>query len=136
MLLIIVAFVDVETQLRLCQQNLERGNSFAIVARANECIQSTIGEKAKNDESTVGVCCLAIVDRNLFFCMAAGSRRAATVGDLQTVSSERVSSPIAVPYAYAVNPQQCNLYNREGLPAAPFCSDPALLKYAPELPSD
>jgi sialate O-acetylesterase len=52
------------------------------------------------------------------------------------VTSERVPSPVAVRYAYAVNPQGCNLYNRDGLPASPFCSNPALLDYAPEIASD
>jgi sialate O-acetylesterase len=36
------------------------------------------------------------------------------------VSSEKVNEPIAVRYAYVGNPVGCNLYNRAGLPAAPF----------------
>jgi len=36
------------------------------------------------------------------------------------VSSEKVSDPIAVRYAYIANPIGCNLYNRAGLPAAAF----------------
>ncbi len=36
------------------------------------------------------------------------------------VSSENVSEPVAVRYAYAANPAGCNLYNRAGLPAAAF----------------
>ncbi|MDA0765847.1 MAG: sialate O-acetylesterase [Verrucomicrobia bacterium] len=36
------------------------------------------------------------------------------------VSSEDVSEPIAVRYAYVANPSGCNLYNRAGLPAAAF----------------
>lgn len=51
-------------------------------------------------------------------------------------SNGNLSPTVAVRYAYAVNPQHCNLYNRNGLLASPFCSDPALLKYVPELPSD
>jgi sialate O-acetylesterase len=52
------------------------------------------------------------------------------------VQSERLPRPTAVRYAYAVNPKQCCLYNREGLPAAPFCSHPELLQFEPELPRE
>ena len=37
--------------------------------------------------------------------------------------SDRVPKPAAVRYAWANNPVGCNLYNREGLPAAPFRTD-------------
>ena len=36
------------------------------------------------------------------------------------VSSQEVSEPLAVRYAYTVNPAGCNLYNKDGLPASPF----------------
>lgn len=39
------------------------------------------------------------------------------------VSSPAVPKPVAVRYAYAMNPEGCNLYNREGLPASPFRTD-------------
>ena len=40
------------------------------------------------------------------------------------VSSDEVSEPVAVRYAWAMNPSQRNLlYNREGLPASPFRTD-------------
>jgi sialate O-acetylesterase len=61
---------------------------------------------------------------------------AAIQGQAVIVRSEEVPNPVAVRYAYAVNPQHCNLYNRDGLPASPFCSDPTLLKYAPNLPGE
>jgi len=38
------------------------------------------------------------------------------------VRSDRVSNPIALRYAWADNPR-CNLYNKEGFPAAPFRTD-------------
>ena len=50
------------------------------------------------------------------------------------VTSDEVASPFAVRYAYTVNPENCNLYNRDGLPASPFCSRPELLIYDPKLP--
>lgn len=43
-------------------------------------------------------------------------------GDAVVVSSDAVPSPVAVRYAWADNPA-CNLYNKEGLPAAPFRTD-------------
>ena len=42
--------------------------------------------------------------------------------DTVVVSSPEVSDPVAVRYAWAINPV-CNLYNQEGLPASPFRTD-------------
>jgi len=39
------------------------------------------------------------------------------------VSSPAVPKPVAVRYAWAMNPYGCNLYNKEGLPAVPFRTD-------------
>ena len=45
-------------------------------------------------------------------------------GDKVLVSSKEVPSPVAVRYAWAMNPSQRNLlYNKEGLPASPFRTD-------------
>ena len=45
-------------------------------------------------------------------------------GDSVIVSSPKVSKPVAVRYAWAMNPSHRNLlYNREGLPASPFRTD-------------
>ena len=43
-------------------------------------------------------------------------------GNTVVVSSDKVSVPAAVRYAWAINPV-CNLYNKEGLPATPFRTD-------------
>ncbi len=43
-------------------------------------------------------------------------------GDKVVVSSNKVSAPVAVRYAWADNPV-CNLYNAEELPASPFRTD-------------
>jgi sialate O-acetylesterase len=49
-------------------------------------------------------------------------------GDTVVVWSDKVEKPVAVRYAWADNPE-CNLYNREGLPAVPFRTDiPPYLK--------
>jgi sialate O-acetylesterase len=43
--------------------------------------------------------------------------------DTVVVSSPAVPKPVAVRYAWAYNPEGCNLYNRDGLPASPFRTD-------------
>ncbi|MCZ7647144.1 MAG: sialate O-acetylesterase [Planctomycetota bacterium] len=43
-------------------------------------------------------------------------------GETVVVSSEKVAAPVAVRYAWANSPE-CNLYNKEGLPATPFRTD-------------
>jgi sialate O-acetylesterase len=43
-------------------------------------------------------------------------------GDSVIVSSPEVGAPVAVRYAWAGSPE-CNLYNKEGLPASPFRTD-------------
>ncbi|MGF1638358.1 MAG: sialate O-acetylesterase [Cyclobacteriaceae bacterium] len=44
-------------------------------------------------------------------------------GDEVVVYSENVLEPVAVRYGWADNPDDVNLYNKEGLPASPFRSD-------------
>ncbi|MEI6810141.1 MAG: hypothetical protein WCN95_15590, partial [bacterium] len=44
-------------------------------------------------------------------------------GSTVVVSSAEVQNPVAVRYAYSMNPAGCNLYNKEGLPASPFRTD-------------
>jgi sialate O-acetylesterase len=44
-------------------------------------------------------------------------------GSTVLVSSEFVHMPVAVRYAFSMNPAGCNLYNKEGLPASPFQTD-------------
>lgn len=44
-------------------------------------------------------------------------------GKTVVVSSPSVPKPVAVRYAYAKNPEGCNLYNKEGLPTSPFKTD-------------
>jgi sialate O-acetylesterase len=39
------------------------------------------------------------------------------------VWSDAVAAPVAVRYAWADNPEGCNLYNKAGLPASPFRTD-------------
>lgn len=43
--------------------------------------------------------------------------------DTVVVSSPSVQKPVAVRYAWSSNPEGCNLYSKEGLPASPFRTD-------------
>jgi sialate O-acetylesterase len=50
--------------------------------------------------------------------------RAEIEGNTVIVSSPQVSTPVAVRYAWSMNPSQRNLlYNQEGIPASPFRTD-------------
>ena len=44
-------------------------------------------------------------------------------GESVVVSSPQVANPVAVRYAFSMNPAGANLYNREGMPASPFRTD-------------
>lgn len=51
-------------------------------------------------------------------------------GDSVVVRSRAVEKPRAVRYACETFPANANLYNREGFPASPFCSELELLRWA------
>jgi sialate O-acetylesterase len=44
-------------------------------------------------------------------------------GETVVVSNDKVAKAVAVRYAWADNPEGCNLYNKEGIPASPFRTD-------------
>ena len=44
-------------------------------------------------------------------------------GNSIIVSSDQVKEPVAVRYAFSMNPEGCNFYNKEGFPASPFRTD-------------
>jgi len=45
------------------------------------------------------------------------------VGNSVKVWSDKIEKPVAVRYAWADNPENANLYNKENLPASPFRTD-------------
>ena len=73
------------------------------------------GLAAKDNEKLLG---FAIAGEDKKFTWA----DAVIDGETVLVSSPYVSKPVAVRYAWAINPI-CNLYNKAGLPASPFRTD-------------
>ncbi|MGI4863368.1 MAG: sialate O-acetylesterase [Janthinobacterium lividum] len=49
--------------------------------------------------------------------------QARIVGNTVVVASAQVAAPVAVRYAWADNPEEANLYNKEGLPASTFTTE-------------
>jgi sialate O-acetylesterase len=49
--------------------------------------------------------------------------KAVIQGNQVIVGCDQVSNPVALRYAWSNNPSDANLYNKEGLPAAPFRTD-------------
>lgn len=63
-----------------------------------------------------------------YFAIAGADRRfvwadARIEGNKVVVFNSHIPHPVAVRYAWASNPQGCNLYNKAGLPASPFRTD-------------
>jgi len=63
-----------------------------------------------------------------YFAIAGSDRqfvwaKAKIEGNKVVIWSDKVSTPVSARYAWADNPQDANLYNKEGLPASPFRTD-------------
>jgi sialate O-acetylesterase len=67
--------------------------------------------------------CFAIAGLDKTFSWAEASIEKRDGKDVIVVSSAEVTSPTAVRYAWADNPERANLYNKEGMPASPFRTD-------------
>ncbi len=85
------------------------------------------GSKARISFKHVGGGLVARGEKLVGFSIAGGDKafvwaEARIEGDTVVVWSDRVEKPAAVRYAWADNPE-CNLYNKEGLPASPFRTD-------------
>lgn len=87
----------------------------------------TDGNKVRLSFDHVGGGLVAKDDKLPGFSIAGADRKfvwaeARIEGDAVVVSSDAVAKPVAVRYAWAINPV-CSLYNAEGLPASPFRTD-------------
>jgi sialate O-acetylesterase len=56
--------------------------------------------------------------------------RSGQVADTVVVSSPQVAKPVALRYAWDINPDGCNLFNAAGLPASPFRTDDWKLEFS------
>jgi len=85
------------------------------------------GNKIRLFFDHVGSGLVAKGDKLVGFAIAGKDRKfvwanAKIEGNTVVVWNEQVPEPVAVRYAWADNPE-CNLYNKEGLPASPFRTD-------------
>jgi sialate O-acetylesterase len=77
----------------------------------------TGGGLVTNDGEDLGEFAIAGADKKFVWA------RAKIEGDKVIVWANEVASPMYVRYAWADNPVNPNLYNKEGLPASPFRTD-------------
>ena len=75
------------------------------------------GLVSRGSEGSVGGFAIAGADHQLVWAQAR------IEGNRVVVWSDQVRDPVAIRYAWADNPSTANLYNRAGLPAAPFRTD-------------
>jgi len=75
------------------------------------------GLKAKDKYGYVKGFAIAGADQKFYWA------NASIENNTVVVWSDNLSSPVAVRYAWADNPDDANLYNVEGLPAVPFRTD-------------
>ena len=118
---------DVGTRLALAARKLAYGEDLvysgpvyrSMEVRGDEVVLSFDhvggGLAARDGETLTG---FAVAGEDRQFAWA----DARVEGDRIVVRSDQVSAPVAVRYAWADNPE-CNLVNREGLPASPFRTD-------------
>lgn len=93
-------------------QSLKITGNKAIISFTN----SSTGLKAK-DGRELKYFSVAGADKKFFWA------NAVIDGSRVLVSSKDVPQPVAVRYAWADNPEGCNLVNQDGLPASPFRTD-------------
>jgi sialate O-acetylesterase len=76
-----------------------------------------------NDDEEPGEFAIAGADKKFVWAKAKIVHGTAGKDDTVVVWSDAISNPLYVRYAWADNPVNPNLYNKEGLPASPFRTD-------------
>jgi len=91
-------------------------------------VHTVEGNKIRLDFTNIGTGLAASGGELKGFAIAGQDRKfvwanARIEGNQVIVWSDAIAEPVAVRYAWANNPEGCNLYNKEGLPASPFRTD-------------
>ncbi|MFU0800580.1 MAG: Sialate O-acetylesterase [Xylanivirga thermophila] len=121
---------DVGYRLALAAQNLAYGDSEVVYSGPIYESMEVLGDKIIITFSNIGGGLVTKGDGELRHFFIAGSdkkfieARAKIIKENQVmVWNENLSKPVVVRYAWADNPEEANLYNKEGLPACPFRTD-------------
>ncbi|OPZ27242.1 MAG: Glycosyl hydrolases family 2, sugar binding domain [Lentisphaerae bacterium ADurb.BinA184] len=118
---------DVGKRLALAAQAIAYGQDKVVYSGPVFTEMAVEGDKARLSFGHIGGGLVVKGEKLTGFAVAGADGQfkhatAAVEGDTVVVSAEGVSEPKAVRYGWANNPD-CNLYNREGLPAVPFRTD-------------
>ena len=113
----VLVWVPVELQV---ERQMERDGCDEDEARRRIAAQMPIDEKRAPMTASLGVLGMTAGLTSYFGIREVGQVKQ---GDTVVVSCKDVPKPTAVRYAYTMNPDGCNLYNKAGLPASPFTTD-------------
>jgi sialate O-acetylesterase len=119
--------LDVGNRLALAAQKVAYGDK-AVFSGPTYASMKTEGNKIRLTFNNVGGGLVARGGALKEFAIAGPDKKfvwadATIEGNTIVISHSSVQNPVAVRYAWANNPQQANLYNKEGLPASPFRTD-------------
>jgi sialate O-acetylesterase len=119
--------LDVGNRLALAAQKVAYGDK-AVFSGPTYASMKTEGNKIRLTFNNVGGGLVARGGALKEFAIAGPDKKfvwadARIEGNTIVISHSSVQNPVAVRYAWANNPQQANLYNKEGLPASPFRTD-------------
>ena len=120
---------DVGMRLALVAEKIAYGNNKIVFSGPTFQSAAIDGDKIIISFTNTGGGLIAKGETQLRYFAIAGAdkkfvwARAVIDGDKVIVSSDDIKQPRYVRYAWADNPDGANLYNKEGLPAAPFRTD-------------
>lgn len=119
---------DLGIRLSLAAQKVAYNKKKIVYAGPVYQSMKTDGNKIILSFQQVGGGLAAKGDSLHYFAIAGGDKKfvwanAAIMGNKVMVWAEGIDHPVAVRYAWADDPEGANLYNKEGLPAAPFRTD-------------
>jgi sialate O-acetylesterase len=118
---------EVGKRLALAAQKVAYGKNIVYSGPTYKCMKVE-GDKIKVTFGNIGGGLVAKGGPLKQFAIAGKDKKftwadATVDGNSIIVKSDKVKAPVAVRYAWANNPEGCNLYNKENLPAVPFRTD-------------